>query len=89
MKIETVYVYATSRDDGLNFAIGTTYYEGNRANGSYALFAERSDALEFAATLSKREGARLLILPTVTGGEGFVQTPSGGFHPVNVPREDS
>lgn len=83
-KIETVYVYATARDDGLGFAIGATYYAGNRANGSYALFSERNDALEFAAILSERNGATLLVLPTVAGGENMIEKADGSFHPLTV-----
>lgn len=82
-KIEVVYVYATSRDDGLGFAIGATYYAGNRANGSYALFSERDDALEFAKTLAERNGAQLLILPTVAGGPDMIEKADGSFHPIH------
>lgn len=62
-----IYVYATGRDDGLRFAVGSCPPNGP-ANGSLALFEHAADARLFAETKAAANGSLLSILPSAESG---------------------
>lgn len=58
-----LYIYGCNRDDGFNFAVGTSTDE-SPANGSRALFQRVEDAHLFAYAVQERDGTMVHILPS-------------------------
>ncbi len=58
------YVYATGRDDGMNFCVGIHRAPHLRVNGAAALFESLDDARLFSRTVARRGTA--IDLPSVS-----------------------
>lgn len=61
-----IYVYATNRDDGMNYAVGMAVEDDNvPANGSVALFGQADHAELFANVLATLTGGTASVMPSV------------------------
>jgi hypothetical protein len=65
-----IYLYATERDDGFQYAIGGQ--TGGSVNGSVALFEQRGDALLFGNAYQERHGVPFVVLPSAERRTGDI-----------------
>lgn len=60
-----VYVYRTSRDDGMNYAVGRIKTRDSRVEGSVALFGILTDAITYVTAYADATGALVSVMPSV------------------------